>query len=88
MRLNRTRGALLWMRAHFEGRLRVEIRAGEPGSCVVLVRRGDEPIRETSIAAEADAARVTADALLLEAFPHDCRGEECGSWVQMNAAKR
>jgi hypothetical protein len=76
------------MRAHFEGRLRVEIRAGEPGSCVVLVRRGDEPIRETRTATEADAARGPADAMLLEAFPHDCSGEQCGSWVEMNATRR
>jgi len=88
LRLNRTRGALLWMRAHFDGRLRVEIRAAEPGSCVVLVRRGDEPIRETRLVAEADGAREPADAILLEAFPHDCRGEECGAWVEMNATKR
>ena len=88
MRLNRTRGAVLWMRAHFDGRLRVEIRAAEPGSCVVLVRRGDEPIRETRLDVSADAARAPADVILLELFPHDCTGQECGAWVEMNARKR
>lgn len=76
------------MRAHFDGRLRVEIRAAEAGGCVVLVRRGDEPIRESPLAMGADVARTPADAIVLEAFPHDCSGEECGSWVEMDAAKR
>lgn len=75
------------MRAHFDGRLRVEIRAAEPGSCVLLVRSGDEPIRESRLAASADAARDAADALLLELFPHECGSEECGSWAAMSAPK-
>ena len=87
MRLSRTRGAILWMRAHFDGRLRVEIRAVEPGSCVVLVRRGDEPMRETRLAVEAEAARAPADAIVLELFPHECSGAECGSWVAMTPGR-
>ena len=83
MRLNRTRGAILWMRAHFDGRLRVEIRSAEAGSCVVLVRRGDEPIRETRLATDAEAARGPADAIVLELFPHDCSGAGCGAWAAM-----
>ena len=85
MRLNRTRGEILWMRAHFDGRLRAEIRASDPGSCVVLVRRGDEPIRETRLAVEAEAARDTADQIIGELFPHACSSSECGSWVAMGA---
>ena len=88
MRLSRTRGPILWMRAHFDGRLRVEIRAADPGSCVVLVRRGDEPIRESRLAVEGDAARVPADALLLELFPHECGSEECGSWAEMSPPRK
>ena len=88
LRLNRTRGAILWMRAHFEGRLRVEIRSAEAGSCVVLVRRGDEPIRETRLATDAEAARAAADETIRELFPHECSGAECGAWVPMDPAKR
>lgn len=88
LRLNRTRGAILWMRAHFDGRLRVEIRAAETGSCIVLVRRGDEPIRETRLAVEAEAARAAADAMIVELFPHVCSGAECGAWVAMDPGKR
>jgi hypothetical protein len=88
VRLNRTRGALLFMRAHFDGRLRVEIRGADKGNCVILVRRGDEPIRETRLAAEADAARPAADAVLLELFPHECRDAQCGAWVAMDPGRR
>lgn len=76
------------MRAHFDGRLRVEIRGIETGVCLVLVRRGDEPIRETRVPGDPDAARPAADALLLELFPHDCRGVQCGAWVSMTPGKR
>lgn len=88
MRLNRTRGEILWMRAHFDGRLRVEIRGSDRGSCVVLVRRGDEPIRETRLLVDAEAARETADQVIGELFPHHCTSAECGSWVAMGAAKK
>ena len=71
------------MRAHFEGRLRAEIRASEPTSCVVLVRRGDDPIRETRLAVPAAAARDAADALIRELFPHECTPAACGSWVEL-----
>ena len=76
------------MRAHFDGRLRAEIRTSERGSCVVLVRRGDEPIREARLALEAEGARDTADQLILELYPHHCTSAECGSWVAMGAAKK
>ena len=88
LRLSRTRGAILWMRAHFDGRLRVEIRAAEAGSCVVLVRRGDEPIREARLAVEPGAARGPADALLLELLPHQCGDAECGAWVELAAGRK
>ncbi len=88
MRLNRTRGEILWMRAHFDGRLRAEIRASDRGSCVVLVRRGDDPIRETRLSVDAEAARDTADAIIVELFPHECTSAACGSWVAMGAAKK
>jgi len=83
VRLSRTRGDILWMRAHFEGRLRVEIRGSDRGSCVILVRSGDEPIRETRITGEAEAARETADRIIGELYPHSCGSAECGSWVAM-----
>ncbi len=88
MRLNRTRGEIRFMRAHFEGRLRVEIRASDPASCFVLVRRGDEPIRETRLAIDAEAAREAADGIIHELFPHTCTSAECGSWVAMGAARK
>jgi hypothetical protein len=88
VRLNRTRGEILWMRAHFDGRLRAEIRGSDSGSCVVLVRRGDEPIRETRLSVDAEAARDTADQIIGELFPHTCTSNECGSWVAMRAAKK
>jgi hypothetical protein len=76
------------MRAHFEGRLRAEIRASDRGSCVVLIRRGDEPMRETRLSMDAETARPTADQLIAELFPHTCTSAECGSWVAMGAAKK
>ncbi len=76
------------MRAHFAGRLRVEIRSAEAGSCVVIVRRGDEPMRETRLAVEAEAARAPADDITLELVPHECGAEECGSWVEMTPARK
>jgi hypothetical protein len=75
------------MRAHFEGRLRAEIRASDPGSCVVLVRSGDEPIREARVPMEAAAAREPADRIIDELFPHACESSGCGSWVAMVARK-
>jgi hypothetical protein len=86
--LNRTRGEILWMRAHFEGRLRAEIRGSDRGSCVVLVRRGDEPLRETRLSVDAEAARETADRIIGELYPHSCASAECGSWVAMGTAKK
>lgn len=88
MRLNRNRGAILWMRAHFDGRLRVEIRGTDGGGCLVLVRRGDEPIREARFAADPEAARDPADAIMLELYPHECSGAQCGAWVAMDPGKR
>jgi hypothetical protein len=88
VRLNRTKGEILWMRAHFEGRLRAEIRGAEPASCVVLIRRGDEPTRETRLAMSAEAAREPADAMVQDLFPHECTSAECGSWVAMGAARK
>ena len=87
MRLDRTRGDIRFMRAHFEGRLRAEIRASDPGSCVVLVRRGDDPIRETRLASSAEAARETADGIIHELFPHTCTRAECGDWVEVTRPK-
>jgi hypothetical protein len=87
VRLNRTRGELLFMRAHFDGRLRVEIRGADESACVVLVRRGDEPIRETRLAMSAEAARPSADAITRELYPHDCSAQ-CGAWVAMTPGKR
>ena len=88
MRLSRTRGDILWMRAHFEGRLRVEIRGSDRGACVVLVRSGDEPIRETRLSVEAEAARETADQMMGELYPHSCASAGCGSWVAMTPGKK
>jgi len=76
------------MRAHFDGRLRAEIRGSALGSCVVLVRRGDEPLRETRLTVDAEGARATADQIIGELFPHACTSAECGSWVAMGAAKK
>jgi hypothetical protein len=75
------------MRAHFDGRLRVEIRA-DRGGCVVLVRRGDEPMRETRLASEADASREAADEVVRDVFPHTCGNADCGDWVPMAARKK
>ena len=69
------------MRAHFEGRLRVEIRADRGGSTIV-VRRGDEPLREERLPVPPGDARETADAILREAFPHTCANADCGEWVE------
>jgi hypothetical protein len=88
VRLSRTRGELQWMRAHFDGRLRAEIRGADRGACVVLVRRGDEPIRETRLAMDAEAARPAADAITLELYPHECTGAQCGAWVAMSRGKK
>ena len=88
MRLSRTRGDILWMRAHFEGRLRVEIRRSDRGACVVLVRSGDEPLRETKLPVEPEAARESADQIIRELYPHTCASAECGSWVAMTPAKK
>jgi hypothetical protein len=87
VRLNRTRGEIHWMRAHFDGRLRAEVRGSDRGSWV-LVRRGDEPIREARVSVDAEAARETADRIILELFPHDCTDAECGSWVALAAGKK
>ena len=87
MKLDRTRGDMRFMRAHFEGRLRAEIRASDGGSCVVLVRRGDDPIRETRLAMGAEAARDSADSIIHELFPHVCTRAECGDWVEVTRPK-
>ncbi len=75
------------MRAHFDGRLRVEIRGAGRGSCVVLVRRGDEPMRETRLAVDASSAREAADGIVRDIFPHTCSNADCGEWVEMAAAR-
>ena len=87
LRLNRTKGAVVWMRAHFDGRLRAEIRA-DRGGCIVLVRRGDEPMKETRLTVEPKAARDAADDIVREAFPHTCLNADCGEWVEVAAAKK
>jgi hypothetical protein len=87
LRLNRTKGAVVWMRAHFDGRLRVEIRGAGRDSCVVLVRRGDEPMRETRLAVDAASARDAADGIVREIFPHTCSNADCGDWVEMAPAR-
>ena len=76
------------MRAHFAGRLRVEIRADERGFTAIYVRRGDEPIREIPITGNPDAARQLADDVVREIYPHTCTGAECGPWVAMTKAKK
>ena len=70
------------MRAHFEGRLRVEIRS-DRGASTILVRRGDAPLREERVAVSPADARETADALVREAFPHTCANADCGEWVEV-----
>jgi hypothetical protein len=75
------------MRAHFDGRLRAEIRAHGAG-CLVLVRRGDEPIRETRLAADPEAARDAADDIVRDAFPHTCGNADCGDWVPMGPRRK
>jgi hypothetical protein len=87
VRLNRTKGKVLWMRAHFAGRLRAEIRATGTGSCVILVRRGDEPIRESPVECDPEAARQAADEAVREVYPHACTEADCGAWVAMDGAK-
>ena len=82
LRLDRRKGIVVWMRAHFDGRLRVEIR-DQRGGCVVLVRRGDEPMRETKMAIDPMAARDAADDLVREVFPHTCGNADCGEWVEV-----
>ena len=75
------------MRAHFDGRLRVEIRADRGGS-VVLVRRGDEPMKEKHLTEPPAAAREAADEIVREVFPHTCGNADCGEWVEVAAAAR
>jgi hypothetical protein len=75
------------MRAHFTGRLRVEIRTDERGASAIYVR-GDESIRETPITGDPAAARQLADDIVREAYPHTCTGAECGPWVAMGPAKK
>ena len=87
LRLNRTRGVVAWMRAHFDGRLRVEIRADRGGS-VVLVRRGEEPMREARLSVAPAGAREAADDIVREVFPHTCGNADCGEWVELVTAKR
>lgn len=88
MRLKRARGTVLWMRAHFAGRLRVEIRTDERGASAIYVRGGDELIRETPITGDLEAARQLADDIVREVYPHTCTGAECGSWVAMTPPKK
>ena len=75
------------MRAHFDGRLRVEIRSDRGGS-VVLVRRGEEPMKESRLALAPAAAREAADEIVREVFPHTCGNADCGEWVEMAAPAR
>ena len=75
------------MRAHFDGRLRVEIRSDRGGS-VVLVRRGDEPMKEARLPQAPAAARDAADEIVREVFPHTCGNADCGEWVEMAAAAK
>lgn len=85
--MKRARGTVLWMRAHFAGRLRVEIRTDERGASAIYVR-GDESIRETPITGDPEAARQLADDIVREIYPHACADEECGSWVAMGPRKK
>ena len=86
--MKRARGTVLWMRAHFAGRLRVEIRTDERGASAIYVRRGDEPISETPITGDLEVARELADDIVREVYPHTCTGAECGSWVAMTPPKK
>ena len=79
---------MAWMRAHFDGRLRVEIRSQRGAGCLVLVRRGDEPMREARLDIDPSDARDPADEIVREVFPHTCGNADCGEWVEMATTGR
>ena len=71
-----------WFRTHFNGRLLADLRwLGNQYRILVLRLPERVSVAEMCCTEQAALARVRADRLVSESFPHDCDAAECGPWV-------
>jgi hypothetical protein len=77
----------VWFRSHLSGRVLADLR-WLGNQYAILVLRLPERVVEAELCCteELALARVRADRLVNETFPHDCDSAECAPWVPYSEA--
>ena len=76
-----------WFRTHFDGRLLADLRWLGNQYQIVVFRLPDRvPVADACCTEEPRLARMRADRLVKDSYPHDCQTEHCAPWVQYSQA--
>lgn len=80
-------GGDTWFRAHFDGHVLADLRwLGNQYRILVFRLPERVTVADSCCTEEARLARVRADRLVNETYPHDCEVEACAPWVQYSEA--
>jgi hypothetical protein len=76
-----------WFRTHFDGRLLADLRwLGNQYRILVFRLPERAAVADACCIDEPRLARLRADRIVNESYPHDCSAEECAPWVQYTQA--
>jgi len=76
-----------WFRSHRDGRLLADLRwLGNQYTIMVFRLPDRERVATGCCTEEVWLARLRADRLVQEKFPHDCNAEACAPWVRYSEA--
>jgi hypothetical protein len=82
-----TRRGEAWFRAHFDGRILADLRwLGNQYRIMVFRLPERVAVADACCTEDAQLARLRADRLVSERFPHDCDAEQCAPWLQYSEA--
>jgi len=71
-----------WFRMHFAGRLLADLRwLGQQFQVSVMLLPEAREVGKDCCTGDLDLAKLRADRMVREAFPHTCDKEDCGPWV-------
>ncbi len=76
-----------WFRSHLDGRVLADLRwLGNQYRIMVFRLPDREHVADGSCTEEPRLARLRADRVVREHFPHDCDAEACAPWVRYSEA--
>jgi hypothetical protein len=76
-----------WFRAHLDGHVLADLRwLGQQYRIMVFRLPERVAVADDCCTEDTRLARVRADRLVSQHFPHDCAAESCAPWVQYSEA--